>query len=105
MKKNNGWILCFILILATALGIVCFYADTDVMWHYKTGEYIVLNKGIPPGDVFSWHTGLNWMCHEWLYDVGLYLLYSNFGIAAARFLLIAVFAAPILISYFYNNKN
>ena len=54
-----------------------FRVDGDVMWHFKTGEFIVNNGYVPKHDVFSWQEGLNWMCHEWLYDVILYLLYYN----------------------------
>lgn len=46
-----------------------FVIDSDILWHIKTGDWILANGYVPKVDVFSWHEGLNWIPHEWLYDV------------------------------------
>jgi len=56
-----------------------FYLDGDIMWHYKTGGYILSHLSVPKHDIFSWQPNLTWMPHEWLHDVYLYLFYSTFG--------------------------
>lgn len=56
--------------------------DPDSFWHIKTGEFIVNNGYIPKHDVFSWYgikNNLQWINHEWLFDVIIYLIYSLFG--------------------------
>ena len=77
----------------------------SIMWHYKTGEFIVQNGFVTKKDVFSWQENLNWMCHEWLYDVGLYLLYSKFGERAIKLLPGFAMLIPLLVSFYYNRKN
>lgn len=108
MKENNRkqtFLFLSFLIFIGAIGIIGFRVDGDVMWHFKTGEFIVNNGYVPKHDVFSWQEGLNWMCHEWLYDVILYLLYSNFGEMAARCLLMVAYSVPIGFSLFYNKNK
>lgn len=70
-----------------------FVVDSDVLWHIKTGDFILQNKYVPKVDVFSWHEGLNWIPHEWLYDVFLSIIYGKSGLRG-----IMLFAATILIA-------
>ena len=69
-----------------------FVVDSDVLWHIKTGDFILKNKYVPNVDVFSWHEGLNWIPHEWLYDVFLSIIYQGFGLKG-----IMLFSATILV--------
>lgn len=105
IRKKDVFLFLSVLSIILVAGILNFRVDGDVMWHYKTGEYIVMNKSIPSQDIFSWQQGLSWMCHEWLYDVGLYFAYSNGGAFAARVSLTFAIALPLLISFFYNRKK
>jgi hypothetical protein len=54
--------------------------DTDLWWHLANGRYI-LAHGIPSVDVYS-HTAVGhvWVVHEWLADIGMYLLYGLGGL-------------------------
>ncbi len=99
------FMLIFIAITGIIIQSAVFYIDGDVMWHYKAGEYIVNNGYIPKTDIFSWQQNLNWIAHEWLYDVILYILYSNCGIIAAKILLWIFIIVPIYISVIYNHKK
>lgn len=107
IKKHDKTLLVVFAILTAAVYLAnkYFFADTDVMWHYKAGEYIVKNMRIPNKDIFSWQLNLDWMAHEWLYEVFLYSIYSKLGINAARFGLPIFVATPPLIAYFYNKKK
>ena len=68
-----------------------FVIDSDVLWHIKTGNWILANGYVPKVDVFSWHEGLNWIPHEWLYDVFLSIIYGSIGLKG-----IEIFAATVL---------
>ena len=103
-KRKQIFVFLAILLIAVIGGILGYRLDGDVMWHFKTGEFIVTNRIIPHTDVFSWQQGLNWMCHEWLYDIVLFLFYSNFGETAVKGLLIIALLVPLFISYQYNKK-
>lgn len=52
----------------------------DVWWHLEAGEQIVGRLQIPRVDDFTFtSTGRPWVDHEWLAQVGMYLLYSSLG--------------------------
>lgn len=104
-KKNDVFLLLGIFTISLIYGILFFRIDGDVMWHFKTGEFIIANRLIPYKDIFSWQPDLNWMCHEWLYDIALYFAYFNFGELGARAALYIALSLPLLISYCYNRRK
>lgn len=71
--------------------IICrlstFYSDQlfrDTAIQIKAGQWIIENKQLISGDIFSWHEGLSWIPHEqlWYILVGaIYSLAGIFGIA------------------------
>ena len=106
--KNNFLILISVFIL---LGTVFFILektryvtiiDSDILWHIKTGEWIIEHKQIPKKDVFSWHDNLNWMPHEWLYDVILSISYNIIGIKAIPFIAMILLIIRIGFVSLYN---
>ncbi|WP_373262090.1 hypothetical protein [Hungatella hathewayi] len=105
IKKKDILIVLGLFAIILWAGILNFRIDGDIMWHYKTGEFIVQNQAIPTTDIFSWQQNLNWMCHEWLYDICLYLAYYNIGAFAVRTLLTLVISLPIIVSYIYNRRR
>lgn len=60
----------------------------DSCWHIKVGEWIFKNKSIPAKDMLSMHNDLNFMAHEWLFDVITYLITTKLGISIAIGLMI-----------------
>jgi len=74
-KTRLAYVALFVvLILALPL------ADPDYFWHLKTGEYIVTQRALPAGDVFSFtHAGQPWVLHEWLFEVLLFGAFANAG--------------------------
>ncbi len=72
--------------------------DPDYFWHLTTGRYIAMH-GIPSVDPFSFTwAGKPWTLHEWLSELGLYVVVSTVGTvgAAIAFGAIATAAFAIL---------
>jgi hypothetical protein len=69
--------------------------DPDMWWHLRTGE-LILQNGIPRQDTFSF-TVLDheWITHEWLSQVFMWLIYQVGGLTG----LILVFAAIVAIAF------
>ena len=87
IKKNK--IPLIITFLFLSLITMFNRVDPDVYWHIKTGEWILQN-GIPTTDTFSYWGG-NFIAHEWLFDIIIYLIYSlggYIGIKLMSFILI-----------------
>lgn len=72
--------------------------DPDMGWHLRNGADI-LRFGAPQGDLYS-HTmaGYQWISHEWLTDVLMYLTNQHLGLVA----LSVIFAFIILAAYFIS---
>lgn len=61
--------------------------DPDYFWHLKTGEFIVLQRALPAGDIFSsMYLGQPWVLHEWLFEVVLYLMFAWLGTFGVKLL-------------------
>ncbi len=69
--------------------------DPDMGWHIRNGQDI-LRFGVPQGDLYSYTMfGYPWISHEWLTDVGFYLVYTHWGPIA----LSVIFASIVLAAY------
>jgi len=56
-----------------------FTLDPDFGWHISSGHYI-LEHGVPYHDIYSYTMpAFRWIHHEWLADVGNYLVYHYLG--------------------------
>jgi len=55
--------------------------NSDIWWHLKAGEYIINEQTIPNQDIFSFAIeGKEWIDLSWLFQKGVYTLYSYFGL-------------------------
>ncbi|MCL6611707.1 MAG: hypothetical protein K6T66_09240 [Peptococcaceae bacterium] len=73
--------------------------DSDTFWHVKTGEYIYNSRSVPTHDIFSWYgteNGLEWINHEWLYDLIIFAVHRGFGLYGT-----AVFTSVLAGAVFY----
>lgn len=103
-KKTNAAALLFpALIVLLHPKVLQNSLDTDLLWHYKVGEYIV-KHGLPKGDIFSWQQGLGAMYHEWLFDIGAYLNFHAFGSVGHLLAMVIPFLVLIIIGYAVNRK-
>jgi tetratricopeptide (TPR) repeat protein len=58
-------------------------SESDTFWHLKTGEWIIAHNAVPHADPFSATVnGKEWLDWEWLFQVGIYILYSWGGFNA-----------------------
>lgn len=83
MEKENKTKLKFNIIAIICILLFCFAItpktlQNDTFYTIKIGEHILQN-GIDKVDPFSWHENLPYTYPHWLYDVGIYLIYDNFG--------------------------
>src|SRR5437899_2372277 len=69
--------------------------DPDLWWHLANGRLILTTGSIPHVDVYSFSAaGQPWVMHEWLADLGMYLLYQRGGLP----LMVAIFAGIVTAS-------
>jgi len=55
--------------------------DPDLWWHLANGRLMLTTHSIPHVDVYSFSAaGHPWVMHEWLADLGMYLLYQAGGL-------------------------
>ncbi|MHB2018936.1 MAG: hypothetical protein ACYCW6_18475 [Candidatus Xenobia bacterium] len=90
-----AWLVATLLLLAWSLAPVDSI-DTDLFWHLADGQRTLTGHGVELADPFSWtYYGHPWLRTEWLFDVGLYGLWTlggmNLLIAARSVLFIAAF--------------
>lgn len=74
----------FTTLLFLALFVMTFreISDPDFWWHLRAGQYMVENGTVPHTDPFSFTAqGNEWVTHEWLSEVLIYLLYRVGGFA------------------------
>ena len=85
--------------------------DSDFWWHLKTGQFIVQHHRLPAPDPFAYttaaappgypgeeHTRYFNLTHEWLAQVGMYLVYAIGGFPAIVFLRALLLTAACLIA-------
>jgi hypothetical protein len=69
--------------------------DPDLWWHLANGRLMLATSSIPHVDVYSFSAaGHAWVMHEWLADLGMYLLYQAGGLPW----LVGVFAGVVTAS-------
>jgi hypothetical protein len=111
-SRAPRWFRPLVVLLVLAALILLFspeIADTDFWWHLKSGEYIWQTHSLPNPDPFAFTTAgareaypgesvtraFN-LTHEWLAQVGMYLVYrwgGAPGVVLARVVLLILFCA------------
>lgn len=113
-KPPPRWLRPLVVALAMVLAAGLLsrpFSDTDSWWQLKTGQYIADNHKLPVPDPFSYTTGRSApaypgeariryfnLTHEWLAQVGMYVVYSAAGfggVVLLRVLLLCAFCALI----------
>lgn len=85
-----------IIVFLNFFYIIFHRVDPDFWWHLKVGEWIIQNKTVPTGDIYS-HTmtGYSWVDHEWLIDVLISFLYSH----NLWFLIVSIFTTLVVLPF------
>lgn len=83
--------------LLLAIGIALYWLmplnDPDFFWHLKTGELIYTTSSLPTTDPFSFtRQGAEWVLHEWLFQLLIYMCHLWFGEYGLRVLVLGSIA-------------
>lgn len=104
-KKYDAFmIMGLFLLFIFCMAFQDVHFDTDIMQHYKIGEFIMSNHSLPSGDIYSWQSGLSAMYHEQLYDSYLYILLSKLGTFGCK-LSIVIPHMILMFLFWYENRN
>jgi len=89
--------LAFFLMIF-ALGVrQSAFIDPDLWWHLQTGQDIVTSRAIPQTDIYSFtKAGSEWVTHEWLSEVLIYLTFQITGWAG----LLVVFSTLVALAFY-----
>jgi hypothetical protein len=73
-------LLVFVLFAAIFTLTAGHITDPDFWWHLRTGQLIYETRAIPHADIFSFTAqGKEWVTHEWLAEVLIYVIYKAAG--------------------------
>ena len=73
------WLLLLLLLVAVAWSIRPI-SDMDVLWHLRTGQWMLAHGDVIRHDIFSaTRHGCEWVSVPWLYQVMLAKLHAAFG--------------------------
>jgi hypothetical protein len=76
---RTPWLLLLLLLIAAAWSLRPF-ADTDIPWHLRTGQWMLAHGDVIRHDVFSaTRLGCDWVSVPWLYQVMLAKLHAAWG--------------------------
>jgi len=90
-------ILIAIVVMTLATGVV---KDPDFWWHLRTGQLIFDTGTIPKADMFSFSvSGKEWITHEWLSELLIFLVFKVGSFAALTFLFALIVCATYQVSY------
>lgn len=92
----------FVIVLFAAIFVMAAHgiSDPDFYWHLRTGQYIVETGTIPHSDPFSFTAeGREWVTHEWLSEVLIFLLYRAGGFLLLILTFAVLVTAAFLIAY------
>lgn len=90
----------FTLALLALLGACYFgtFADLDWSWQVRTGEVLLQTGSLHLTDSFTYTIqGRPLHDFEWLYEVGLYLVWSVWGIGGLKFLKVLLVFLPLFL--------
>ncbi len=74
------------------------FADPDIWWHLRTGQWIWEQRAFPHTDPFSQHgAGKAWAAYSWLFEVLMQWLYQRFGLQA-----ISLYKAPVVLGILWS---
>jgi len=105
-KKRNKRILIItgiIIIISLCIGFTKKEFQNDTFYTIKVGESIIKN-GLDKLDHFSWHD-LSYTYPHWLYDIGIYGIYNQFGFSGIYISTMILYCILGLLVFFVNVKK
>jgi hypothetical protein len=99
--SSNRRLLIFVSLVLIFIASAQPITDPDFWWHLKTGEQILSTWSIPHTDIYSnIRFGAEWITHEWLSEVFIYLTYRLLHFGG----LIVVFSVVITGSFWVMHR-
>ncbi|HZV80674.1 MAG TPA: hypothetical protein VFF53_00745 [Geobacteraceae bacterium] len=99
-EKGGNMVLAVALTLLTLLVCMTKYADYDLWWHLKLGEYICTNWQLPSIDSFSYTAaGRHQFTGEWLADALIFLTFKSGGFLGLNLLKAILLLATFRLLY------
>jgi hypothetical protein len=100
--KRNRIIVLLVLSYMTILISYFIHGGDDTHWHIRVGEWIINNLEVPRTGIFSQtRENAEWIPHEWLSEVIIYLIYNWLGWPGLVILAMAAITASMLIALKY----
>lgn len=88
------------IVFAAYIFIFHSHMGADYYWHLEAGEFLANFRAIPSGDPFSFtFAGEPWVLHEWLFEIGLYRLYTLAGHYGVKLAIAAVMSLALFTLY------
>ncbi len=103
MQFNSPKVSIYSIVIIVVFAAAIFkIADLDFWWHLKTGQVILEQKEFQRTEIYSFTAhGREYIDHEWLFQVVMFLFYSKFGPAGAIVLKCIVFSLIYLLTTRY----
>jgi hypothetical protein len=80
-RVTSTVVLCWLLFTAIFSMAAVPPLDPDLWWHLANGRLMLTTGSIPHVDAYSFSAaGHPWVMHEWLADLGMYLLFQLGGL-------------------------
>ena len=76
------------------------YIDPDLWWHLQAGQDIAQSQAIPKVDPYSFtKAGSEWVAHEWLSEVVMFLIYRASGWGGLLFVFSVLITFTLYVTY------
>jgi hypothetical protein len=115
---GQGWLrfviprVADLLFVALLLGLSCgalgrlLLRDSDIGWHIRNGEQMLLTHAITRTDSFSsTMSGHTWYAWEWLYDLLIAAIHHGFGLNGVIFCTAAIIAATFVLTLHFAMRR
>ena len=100
--KRASFALALVITAAVFAAGFSRIADLDFWWHLQTGKVIVSAHEIPRQDIYSFTArGHEYIDHEWLFQILIFIIYSHFGPAGIAIAKCLVISAIFVIAALY----
>jgi hypothetical protein len=103
-KTNKIFLIGFFVFFLSFLFIYLLnnsysYLDPDFGWHLKVGQDTLESRDAPRINLYNYPLyGESWINHEWLTDLGLYVIYDKISYHVIHFFFALLFLATIYFS-------
>lgn len=103
-KINKIFLISFLLffivfVFAYLLNHSYSYLDSDLGWHLKVGQDILESNDVPRVNLYNFPLfNREWINHEWLADLGIYLVYNNLSYLYLHLFFALLFIITLFIS-------